>query len=105
MNIDIFALIDEHKALIKEENHLKTANISKSLDMDGARLLYDQWNSADRAVRKAGKRLARRKPRTLAGVAALLDYTRQSYTDEINEVWAAIAFKTCAAALNRMVAA
>jgi len=101
---DIFALIEEHKALIKEENCLKDK--FKTADgLDGALLLYDHWNSADRAVRKAGKRLARMKPRTLACVAALLDYTRQSYADEINELWAEIAFKTCAAALNRMVAA
>jgi hypothetical protein len=101
---DIFALIEEHKALIKEKNCLEDK--FKTADgLDGALLLYDQWNSAVRAARIAGKALARMKPRTLAGLAALLDYTRQSYADEINEDWAEIAFKTCAAALNRMVAA
>jgi len=120
----IFALIAAHKRLAKESDCLwnkcttARARAEKKYgewllapevdDWPGSPIVtpfYDRANRADHAARIAGKRLARMKPRTLAGAAALLDYTRQSYTDESNEDWAKIAFKTCAAALNRMVAA
>jgi hypothetical protein len=61
------------------------------------------WNSAHRAELKAAMRMARTKPKTLAGVAALAEYTRRDYSsDKENEDWIVIALKTVAVALAQM---
>jgi hypothetical protein len=50
--------------------------------------------------------MARMKPKTLAGLAALAYYLQLNYStgeiDEINEDWAVIALKAVATALARM---
>jgi hypothetical protein len=47
--------------------------------------------------------MARTKPETLAGVAALPEHTRRDYSsDEENEDWIAIALKTVAVAFAQM---
>jgi hypothetical protein len=117
----IFAAIAAHKALTKKSNHLwNECTTARALaekkygewlkapdDWPGEPIvtpLYDRANRADLAARIAGKRLARMKLSTLAGAAALADYTQRSYTDKSHEDWAKIAFKAIAAALKRMAA-
>jgi hypothetical protein len=117
----IFAAIVEHKRLAMECRRLcrdaRTARSHAEKKYGDPRLLpdstewvgwaivtpfYDQWNRTDRAARKAGMRMARTKPTTLAGAAALVDYTQRNYTDEDNEDWAEVALKTVAVSLARM---
>jgi hypothetical protein len=67
---------------------------------------YDRWNRAGRAARKAAMRMARTKPTTLAGAAALIAYARREITGAYDmEGWLAPALKTVAVALARMEAA
>jgi hypothetical protein len=116
----IFATIAEHKRLLR--NFMRCRDIfeaarSQAEKKHGKRLegmplamaasadtepLWDQFDRADHAARKGGKRLARTKPTTLAGVAALAAYLHRNYTDEINEDWAEVSFKVVASVLTRM---
>jgi hypothetical protein len=123
----IFAAIAEHKALIKENDRLEgnyRAAVAKAEKRHGKQIkwavskginswpgeaktspLYDEWNRADCSVRKAGRRLARTKPATLTGLAALADYIHtisRGDVDEINEDLVKAAVKTIATKLARM---
>jgi hypothetical protein len=125
----IFAAIAEHKALVQEfylcQNNFQTArsqaekkhgwswtdNTKRSregLELAAAETTpqYDLFNNASRAAFKAGMRMARTKPKTLAGVGALADYLWRNYSegeiDECDEEWATIALKTVAATLAQM---
>jgi hypothetical protein len=72
-------------------------------------LEYDQFCRAANAERKAGMRLARTKPTTPAGAAALIAHIRheiEAHSGRENwEDWVPTALKTVAAALVRMEAA
>jgi hypothetical protein len=60
--------------------------------------IFDQWNRADAAERKAATRMARTKPTTPAGAAALLAHARREFvaaSDSIDD-WLPVALKTVA---------
>jgi hypothetical protein len=119
----IFAAIAEHKALARKLNRIRgycrTARAEAEEKYGDPVLVqeppkwagwadinpfYRQWYSTRRVELKAAMRMARTTPETLAGVAALVDYTRRDYSrDEENEDWIAIALKTIAASLDRMI--
>jgi hypothetical protein len=122
----IFAAIAEHKALVQEfylhQNNFQTArsqaekkhgwswteNTKRSregLELAAAETTpqYDLFNNASRAAFKAGMRMARTKPKTLAGVGAMINYVRREAENLHSlEDWSLPALKTVAAALNRM---
>ena len=66
---------------------------------------YGQFCRTGRAERKAGMRLARTKPTTVAGAAALIAYTQRGIVANFNSDlsdWCTIALKTVASALTRI---
>jgi hypothetical protein len=66
--------------------------------------LREQEESANAAERRAAMRMARTKPATPAGAAALIAYTRRDIMEgEVD--WQMVALKTVASALARMEAA
>jgi hypothetical protein len=131
----VFAAIAEHKALMRESRRLeKSCAIERDKaekehgewiehvrrcrsenrserDWPGEAIIspfYRRWSRAKEAERKAGMRMARTKPATISGAAAMVDHARRALvTDE--EVhwtdWAPIALRTAAVALGRMEAA
>ena len=120
----VFAAISEHKALVKEyircrnNSHAARARAEKKhgKSLKGAAMLiaaaedttleYDQFCRAANAERKAGMRLARTKPTTPAGAAALIAHTRHEIEAgsgrEDWEDWVPTALKTVADALGRI---
>jgi hypothetical protein len=115
----VFAAIGEHKALTRESSRLEESCwtvraeaekkygewISAPNDWPGKTTVtpfYDRWHRAANAERKAAMRMARTKPTTLAGVAALVAYTRRDMMKNPSELsdWIPIALKTVAAALG-----
>jgi hypothetical protein len=106
-----FALIDVHKARTKEWCRLYDKLDEAEFEAGrthGKRpweliALRGQEERALAAVRKAAMRMARTKPTTLAGAAALISYTRRDIMEgEVD--WQMVALKTAASALTRMVA-
>ncbi|MGB6325831.1 MAG: hypothetical protein WBG11_08665, partial [Methylocella sp.] len=66
--------------------------------------LREQADRASAAERRAAMRMARTKPATLAGAAALIAYTRRDIMEgEVD--WQMVALKTVAVTLTRMEAA
>ena len=68
---------------------------------------YDRWDRAGNAERKAGMRMARTKPTTTAGAAAMINHIQceiEARSDSVED-WLATALKTVAGALVRMEAA
>jgi hypothetical protein len=123
----VFAAIGEHKALTRESSRLEK---SCRIAQDKAEKRYGKWertpnprewpgettvtpfyvrcNRAGRAERKAAMRMARTKPTTLAGVAAMITHARREIkmgSEEDWEDWVPTALKTIADALGRKVAA
>jgi hypothetical protein len=117
----IFAAIAEHKMLIKGSNRLEKScgtardkakkrygewiRAPNPREWPGEAIvkpLYDRWNRAARAERKAAMRMARTKPTTAAGAAAMLTHARREINrdSESAEDWVTIALKTVAAALT-----
>ena len=115
----VFAAIAEHKVLTRESNRLEESCwtvraeaekkygewISAPNDWPGKTTVtpfYDRWHRAANAERKAAMRMARTKPTTLAGAAALVAYTRRDMMKDPSELsgWIPIALKTVAAALG-----
>jgi hypothetical protein len=92
----IFALIAEHKAAENEWCRV-----------DQRTGLGTQYEAAKRAWHRAGKRLARTKPTSAAGIGALISYVHRDIEGSLGGVvdWNMLALKTCAAALKRMEAA
>jgi hypothetical protein len=68
----------------------------------GITLLRKQYERANAAERRAAMRMARTKPTTLAGAAALVAYTRRDLMDAPDPVWPMVALKTVASALTRI---
>ena len=71
------------------------------------RPFYDQWNRADTAERQAAMRMARTKPTTTSGAAAMIAHASrelEAASDSIED-WLPVALKTVAVALVRMEAA
>jgi hypothetical protein len=69
----------------------------------GVAPLREQYESAHLAERKAAMRMARTKPATLAGAAALVDYARRDINIGKNTTgWPKIALKTVSTALAGM---
>jgi hypothetical protein len=121
----IFAAIAEHKALIKESNRLgkscKTVRAKeekkhgewilapKSGEWPGKATvspLYDRWNRVEYAASRAAMRMARTKPTTRAGAAAMIEHIRRETAGaSAIEDWVPPALKTVAVALTRMEAA
>jgi hypothetical protein len=122
----VFAAIAEHKVLIREyiccrnnseaARHQAEKKHGRSLKgrapyiaaAEDTTLEYDQFCRAANAERKAGMRLARTIPATMAGVAAMIAHARQAieagFDREDWEDWIPTALKTVAAALTRMEA-
>jgi hypothetical protein len=122
-----FAAIAEHKTLIKESSRLeesfraarakaekkygKWTPAPDSGEWPGEATtspLYDRWNRAVYAQEQGGMRMARTKPATVAGAAAMVDHARRDLeapSDGHYGDWVTIALKTVAAALVRMEAA
>jgi hypothetical protein len=122
----VFAAIAEHKRLIKGSNRLedsfRTARAKAEKrygkwirapnpgEWPGEAIVspfYDQWNRADAAERKAAMRMARTKPTTTSGAAAMIAHASrelEAASDSIED-WLPVALKTVAAALVRMEAA
>jgi hypothetical protein len=115
----VFAAIAEHKVLSRESNRLEESCwtvraeaekkygewVSAPNDWPGETTVtpfYDRWHRAANAERKAAMRMARTKPTTLAGAAALVAYTRRDMMKNPSELsdWIPIALKTVAAALG-----
>lgn len=69
----------------------------------GGAALRKQFNLARYAEEKAAMRMARTKPTTPAGAAALVEYARRDIVDQIDN-WPIIALKTIATALASMYA-
>ncbi len=103
----IFAAIDKHRKLLKEcdrlfaaidraENKLKKQNDHHLLSL---RRQYEQTLRAERA---AGMQMAKMKPKTLAGAAALVAYTRVDMKLGIGPKWHLVALATVATALAAM---
>jgi hypothetical protein len=123
----IFVAIAEHKALIREyircRNNSEDARAQaekkhgKSLEgnalyeaaAEDTKLEHDQFCRAGSAERKAAMRMARTKPATIAGTAAMITHIRHEIgarsNREVWEDWIPTALKTVAAALARMEAA
>ena len=120
----VFAAIAEHKALLRE--YIRCCNDSeaareqakkkhgKSLEgmalfiaaAEDTKLEYDQFCRAERAANKAAMRLARTKPTTTSGAAAMIGHVRRE-TKGASEIenWVPLALKTAVAALTRTEAA
>ena len=120
----VFAAISEHKALIREsdrhEDSCRTARAkAEKKHGEWARSpdphswpgeatvspFYDRWNRAGRAERKSAMRMARTKPTTISGAAALIAHTRHEIKTgaEVDwEDWVTIALKTVADTLVQM---
>ena len=64
--------------------------------------LREQYERAERAQERATMRMARTKPTTPAGAAALVSYVRRDLEDVELEGWHSTALKTVATALARM---
>ena len=92
----VFAAITEHKVLIKESDRLEDSFMTAMAKAEKkygkwARApdhhswpgeatvspFYDRWNRAGYAECKAAMRMARTKPTTLTGAAAMIDHTRR----------------------------
>jgi hypothetical protein len=123
----VFAAIAEHKALIRESGRLSAATRaarSRAEKKYGEWIrapnhgewpgeatvspFYDRWNRAGRAASKAAMRMARIKPTTPTGAAALITHVQREIeapSDGHYGDWVTIALKTVAAALVRMEAA
>jgi hypothetical protein len=67
--------------------------------------LRKQYEHAKATEGRAAMRMARTKPTTLAGAAALIAYTRRELIDIADSAWPVVALKTAASALARMDAA
>jgi hypothetical protein len=67
--------------------------------------LREQYEHANAAERRAAMRMARTKPTTPAGAAALVAYTRRDLMCAPDPAWPMVALKTVASALTRMVPA
>jgi hypothetical protein len=69
----------------------------------GIRPLREQYEHANAAERRAAMRMARMKPTTIAGAAALISsYTRRDLMEAPDPDWPMVALKTVASALARM---
>ena len=124
----VFAAIAEHKVLTRESNRLegscktarakaekrygkweRTPNPREWPGETTVTPFYVRCNRAGRAERKAALRMARTKPTTPAGAAALIAHIRHEIEAgsgrENWEDWVPTALKTVAAALARMEAA
>jgi hypothetical protein len=125
----IFAAIVERKALLREYNRCdytyRTARdqaekkhgwewgAGKSMELlelaiADVKPLSDLWKRAANAERRAAMRMARTKPTTPQGAAALITHARREIVDsncEDFDDWVPTALKTVAAALTRMEAA
>jgi len=64
--------------------------------------LREQYERANAAERRAAMQMARTKPTTLAGAAALVAYTRRDLMNAPDPAWPMVALKTVAVALVRM---
>ncbi len=73
---------------------------------EDTKLEYDQFCRAERAANKAAMRLARTKPTTTSGAAAMIGHVRRE-TKGASEIenWVPLALKTAVAALTRTEAA
>jgi hypothetical protein len=126
----VFAAISEHKALTKESNRLekncdtardkaekrygewiehirRCRSENRSDDWPGEATVspfYDRWNRACRAESKAAMRMARTKPATLAGAAAMIAHIQRGVAAASDNVedWTPTALKTVTSALTRM---
>ena len=90
----------------KEEHDQFLARLSAACEETKAE--YDQFCRAGRAERKAGMRMARTQPTTVAGAAALIAYTQRDIVENFNSDlsdWCTIALQTVASALTQMEAA
>jgi hypothetical protein len=123
----VFAEISNYKALIKESSRFeesfraakakaekkygKWTPAPNSGEWPGEATispLYDRWNRAVYAREKAAMRMARVKPTTQAGAAAMVNHARREIeapSDGHYGAWVTIALKTAASALARMGAA
>jgi hypothetical protein len=119
----IFAAINEHNALIRESDRLEKSyntardkaekkhgkwNLENLHKWPGKAItspFYDRWNRAETAERKAATRMARVKPTTISGVAALIVHAQHEIVArdaERLENWLVPALKTAANALAKM---
>jgi hypothetical protein len=83
----------------------RSGDVDRSKDTT---LEYDQFCRAANAERKAGMQLARTKPTSPAGAAALIAHTRREIeagSEEDWEDWVPTALKTVTDALGRLEAA
>ena len=123
----VFAAIGEHKALTRESSRLekscriaqdkaekrygkweRTPNPREWPGETTVTPFYVRWNCAGHAERKAALRMARTKPTTISGAAAMIAHIRREIeagSEEDWEDWVPTALKTVADALGRMVAA
>jgi hypothetical protein len=122
----VFAAIAEHEALIKASSRIEAATSAARAKAErkygkwtlarnpwpGEATIspfYDRWNRAVYAREQGGMRMARTKPATVAGAAAMVDHARREIEapsdDGYRGAWATIALKTAASALARMGAA
>jgi hypothetical protein len=103
----IFAAIDKHRKLLKECERLFAAidrgeNTAKKQNQHNISSLRRQYERTLRAERTAGMRMAKTKPKTLAGAAALVAYTCADIKLGIGPKWHLVALATIAAALANM---
>jgi hypothetical protein len=101
----IFAAIDKHRNLLKECDRLFAVidRNQKTLKKQNDRRLSSlrrQYERTLRAERTAGMRMAKIKPKTLAGAAALVAYTRADIKLGIGPKWHLVALATVATALD-----
>jgi hypothetical protein len=103
----IFAAIDKHRKLLKECDRLfaiidRAENTLEKQKQQRIASLHRQYERTLRAERAAGMRMAKMKPKTLAGVAALVVYTRADMKLGIGPKWHMVALATVAVALDDM---
>jgi hypothetical protein len=67
----------------------------------GIASLRQEYERSHRAVRAAARLMAKTKPTTAAGAAAMVDYARRDIEDGVGPEWPMIALKTVAASLAR----
>ncbi len=123
----VFAAIAEHKVLTRESNRLegscktarakaekrygkweRTPNPGEWPGETTVTPFYVRWNCAGHAERKAALRMARTKPTTISGAAAMIAHIRREIevgSEEDWEDWVPTALKTVTDALGRMEAA
>jgi hypothetical protein len=123
----VFAAIAEHKVLTSESNRLegrcktarakaekrygkweRTPNPGEWPGETTVTPFYVRWNCAGHAERKAALRMARTKPTTISGAAAMIAHIRREIeagSEEDWEDWVPTALKTVTDALGRMEAA